>query len=390
MKKILLAATVLLGSAASVMAQEAMQKPGFFDNISIGVQGGATTPLQKGSKFIKDMRGVAGLEIRKQITPAFALGVEGDAAVNTSSWDGQIPSSTAFDASYVGAFGAVNLFKLFQPYGTKNVFDIEAEAGAGWGHNYQSDPVKDGNFFATKAGLNFNFNVSDAVTLSIRPSVLWNMTGGGVKQTTVAYNSQDAVFNIMAGVSVRLGDGFKYTVPNYNLDEIAALNEKVTNLRADLAAAGDALNASNNQNMALAAQLEQLKNQKPVVVKETQDFLSTVRYVNFGLGKYNVPADQLPNVAAVASYLKNHPQATVNIKGYASQDGPIEVNERLANQRAESVKNMLVKKYGIPENRIKAEGLGVGHMFEEESWNRVAVCILDNDVPVSTETTVRK
>ena len=162
------------------------------------------------------------------------------------------------------------------------------------------------------------------------------------------------------------------------------------NLRADLAAAGDALNASQNENMALANELQRLKNQKPVVVKETQDFLSTVRYVNFGLGKYNVPADQLPNVAAVASYLKNHPKATVNIKGYASQDGPIEVNERLANQRAESVKNMLVKKYGIPADRIKAEGLGVGHMFEEESWNRVAVCILDNDVPVSTETTVRK
>ncbi len=392
MKKTLLAVAVLAAGAATMTAQESLQKPSFFSNMSIGVQGGATTPLRHGSKFFKDMRGVAGLEIRKQITPAFALGVEGDAAVNTSNWAGQTHSSTAFDAMYVGTYGAVNLFKLFQPYGTKNVFDIEAQAGAGWGHNFQTGGVKDNNFFATKAGLNFNFNVSDAVTLSIRPSVLWDMTGGaeGVKQTQVAYNARNAVFNIAAGVSVKLGDGFKYSVPNYNLDEIAALNEKVTNLRADLAAAGDALNASQNENMALASQLEQLKNQKPVVVKETQDFLSTVRYVNFAIGRYNVPSDQLPNVAAVASYLKNHPEATVNIKGYASQDGPIEVNERLANQRAESVKNMLVSKYGIKADRIKAEGMGVGHMFEEESWNRVAVCILDNDTPISTETTVSK
>ena len=269
------------------------------------------------------------------------------------------------------------------------MFDIEAVAGAGWGHNYQSGNTPDHNFFGTKAGLNLNFNVSDNVTLSLRPSVLWDMSDAGVKYTSAAYNAQKATFNIAAGVSVKLGEGFKYTVPNYNLDEIAALNAKVDNLRADLAAAGDALNASNNQNMALAAQLEQLKNQKPVVVKETQDFLSTVRYVNFSIGRYNVPADQLPNVAAVASYLKNHPEATVNIKGYASQDGPIEVNERLANQRAESVKNMLINKDGISANRIKAEGMGVGHMFEEESWNRVAVCILENDIPVSTETTVR-
>ena len=390
MKKTLLAAAVLTAGAATTMAQESLQKPGFFDNISIGVQGGATTPLSHGSKFFKDMRGAAGLDIRKQITPAFGVGIEGDAAVNTSSWKGQTHSTTAFDASYVGAYGAVNLFKLFQPYGTQNVFDIEAVAGAGWGHNYQNGKGNDHNFFGTKAGLNFNFNVSDAVTLSLRPSVLWDMSDAGVSQTSAAYNVEKATFNIAAGVSVRLGQGFKYTVPNYNLDEIAALNAKVDNLRADLAAAGDALNASQNENMALANELQRLKNQKPVVVKETQDFLSTVRYVNFGLGKYNVPADQLPNVAAVASYLKNHPKATVNIKGYASQDGPIEVNERLANQRAESVKNMLVKKYGSPADRIKAEGLGVGHMFEEESWNRVAVCILDNDVPVSTETTVRK
>ncbi|MBD5278104.1 MAG: OmpA family protein [Bacteroides sp.] len=390
MKKILLAATVLLGSAASVMAQEAMQKPGFFDNMSIGVQGGATTPLAKGSKFVKDMRGVAGLDIRKQITPAFGVGAEGNFAVNTSSWKNNIHSKTAFDQSYVGAYGTVNLFQLFQPYGTQNVFDIEAQAGAGWGHDYQTGGVKDHNYFATKAGLNFNFNVSDNVTLSIRPSVLWDMSDAGVEQSSAAYNSQKAQFNIMAGVMVRLGDGFQYTLPNYNLDEIAALNARVDNLRADLAAAGDALNQSNNENMALAAQLEKLKNQKPVVVKETQDFLSTVRYVNFQLGRYNVPADQLPNVAAVASYLKNHPKATVSIKGYASQDGPIEVNERLANQRAESVKNMLVSKYGISADRIKAEGLGVGHMFEEESWNRVAICTLDNNSPVSTETSVKR
>lgn len=391
MKKTLLAATLLLSGAATMMAQEAMQKPGFFDNISIGVQGGATTPLQHfrtGSKFFDKMRGVAGLDIRKQITPAFGLGAEGDFAVNTSNWEGMTHSSTIFDSSYVGAYGSLNLFQLFQPYGTKNFFDIEALAGAGWGHLYQNGKGTDHNFFATKAGLNFNFNVTDHLTLSLRPSILWDMSDAATKQSSAAYNAHKATFNLMAGVTVKLGNGFKYNMPSYNLDEIAALNEQITNLRADVAEAGDALNASNNENMALAAELERLKNQKPVVVKETQDYLNTVRYVNFAIGRYNIPADQLPNVAAVASYLKNHPQAIVSVKGYASQDGPLEVNERLANQRAESVKNMLVSKYGIKADRIKAEGMGIGHMFDEESWNRVAICTLENGKPVSTETTV--
>lgn len=198
------------------------------------------------------------------------------------------------------------------------------------------------------------------------------------------------MFNIMAGVTVKFNDGFKYVLPEYNTDKIAELNAEVNNLRANEAAQLQTIGQLNSQNQAMAAELMQLKNQKPVVVKQTQDFLSTVRYVNFSIGRYNVPADQLPNVAAVASYLKNHPDSKVVIKGYASQDGPIEVNERLANQRAESVKNMLIKKYGIAADRINAEGEGIGHMFEEESWNRVAICTLDNDTPVSTETTVRK
>lgn len=385
MKRILITATVLLGCTASIMAQEVMQKPGFFDNFAIGIQGGATTPLKHGSSFFKDMRGVAGIDIRKQITPAFALGAEGDFAVNTSSW-GTIKSSTVFDSSYVGAYGALNLFQLFQPYGTKNVFDIEAVAGAGWGHLYATG-TPDHNFFATKAGLNFNFNVSDHVTLSLRPSVTFDMSDARVKGTSAAYNAQTAAFNFMAGVTVKLGDGFKYVVPNYNLDEIAALNEKVTNLRADLAASILAADQANNENMKLAAQIRHLQQQGPVIVEQTKDFLSTVRYVNFQIGKYTVPSDQLPNVAAVAAYLKNHPDATVSIKGYASQDGPIEVNERLANQRAESVKKMLINKYGIDASRIDAKGEGIGHMFDEESWNRVAICTLDNNTPVSTQTT---
>jgi len=41
------------------------------------------------------------------------------------------------------------------------------------------------------------------------------------------------------------------------------------------------------------------------------------------------------------------------IKGYASPEGSVEVNERIARQRAEAVKKMLVGKYGIAEELFK-------------------------------------
>lgn len=38
---------------------------------------------------------------------------------------------------------------------------------------------------------------------------------------------------------------------------------------------------------------------------------------------------------------------------------------------------MLVNRYGIAEERIVAEGQGVGNMFEEPDWNRVSICTIN-------------
>ncbi|MCM1319875.1 MAG: OmpA family protein [Muribaculaceae bacterium] len=387
MKKILLCATLLVGGLISASAQNAMVQPKFGDNWSIGLDGGVTTPLNSGP-FFGNMRGIVGLHLQKQITPAFGLGVEGTWGVNTSSWKHRLHSNTAFDSQYVGAYGAVNLFNLFSPWGAEQgrKFDIEAILGAGWGHYYQSD-LSDWNYFATKVGLNLNFHPTDRVTVALKPSITWNMSDADVANTSAAYNVNRATFDLMAGVSVALGGQFEYVTP-YDQATIDELNARVNGLRADLGVAAAALADSEANNAALAAQLADCQNKKPEVVTKNTDQLSTVRYVNFEIGRYNITASQMPNVAAVASYLKNHPKSKVIIKGYASQDGPLEVNIRLANQRAESVRNTLINKYGIAADRIQAEGQGIGHMFEEESWNRVAICTLDE--PATTTTTVTK
>lgn len=389
MKKFLLAAA-LVATGATVANAQLLKQPGFFDNMSIGLDGGVTTPLNHAA-FFGDMRGVVGLHIDKMITPIYGVGVEGLWAVNTSSWRGQIHSTTAFDASYVGAYGIVNLNSLFCGYGSEQgrKFDVAVTAGAGWGHKYQNEPVADHNFFATKVGLNFNFYPTERVQISLKPSVLWDMSDAGVSGSSAAYNVNKATFNLMAGVSVALGGTFEYADP-YNQAEIDALNGRINELRGDLDNCANALAESQARNQALAAQLDACQKKAPEVIKESKDFLQTVRYVFYTIGKSNIRQDQLPNVEQIAVYLKNHPKATVVVKGYASQDGPLDVNERLAKQRAESVKNTLINKYGIAASRIDASGQGIGHMFDEESWNRVAICILENNAPVSTSTSTSK
>lgn len=388
MKKVLLSATVALGALAA--SAQAVEQPGFFDNWSIGLDGGVTTPMNHHA-FWGSMRGVAGLHIQKQVTPAFALGIESAFGVNTSSWKGRVHSTTAFDNSYVGMYGAVDLFNLFGGYNCKTrPFTIEAVAGAGWGHEFinraqQEGMREDWNYFATKVGLNFNFNVSDALTISIKPSINWNMTDGNNfynpgewKQTSCAYDINNATFNLMAGVSYNFGPGFACVKP-YNQAEIDALNGQINDLRGQLDACVATAGAWQAKAGELAAELEACKNKKPEVqvVKEVANQYNSVRFVFFRIGSHAITADQMPNVTMIADYMKSHPNCKVVIKGYASKDGNYDFNVKLAKNRAEAVKNALINKYKIKADRITAEGEGIGNMFEEESWNRVSICTLE-------------
>ncbi len=383
MKKTIILAAIALG--AMTASAQAIEQPKFFDNWSIGVDGGVTTPLTHHA-FFGSMRGLVGLHVDKQITPAFKLGVEGQFGVNTSSWEGP-HSATAFDNSYVGVYGAVDLFNFFGGYNCETrPFTIEAVAGAGWGHNFVNSQYatpdvplyqKDTNYFVTKAGLSFNANVSEKFTISLSPYVAWNMNGAKVAQNANAYNVNAATFNVQAGVTYHFGSGFNCVKP-YNQAEIDALNGQINDLRAQLDACNANAAAWQTKAEGLAKELAACMSRKPEVVKEVSNNLNSVRYVFFRLGSSKITADQQPNVEMIAAYLKNHKDAKVVVKGYASQDGPLDVNVRLANDRAQAVKDSLVKKYKIDADRISAEGQGIGNMFTEDSWNRVSICTIED------------
>ncbi len=369
------------GAACALTASaQAVEGPRFCDNWSVGVQGGVTTPLTHHA-FFGSMRPVVGLQLKKQLTPVFGIGAEGYFGINTSTWKGRTPSKTAFDDSYVGIYGTADLFNLFGGYdGTVRPFTIEAVAGAGWGHMYET-AIPDHNYFATRAGLNFNFNVSEYVTLNVSPSVYYDMSDGGAEQSSASYNANRATFNVMAGVTYHFGgNGFKVVRP-YDQAQIDALNGQINDLRATNQAAVQANAALQDENAVLAAQIVALQNAPVPVVQEVKEnnYLNSVRYVYYKIGSSTITADQRPNVEMIADYMKDHPNSTVVIKGYASQDGNLEFNEKLAQKRAESVKNMLVKTYKIKADRITAEGEGIGHMFDQESWNRVSICTINSE-----------
>lgn len=378
MKKTILAAILMAGAGALASNAQIVEQPKFFDNWQIGLDGGVVTPMSN-QAFFGSMRGAAGLHIGKQITPVFGIGAEGLFGVNTSSWKGYVHSSTAFDNSYVGLYGTADLFNLFGGYPCQvRPFTIEALVGAGWGHDYVNKANgSDYNYFATKVGLNFNFNVTDHVTVGIKPAITWNLNGN-YKQSPMGYNINKATFSLLAGVSYRFGDGFPCVRP-YDAAEVAALNGQINELRGQVDAADAAARQWQTRADLLSAELDSCRNRQPQVVHDVTNQYNSVRFVFFRIGSHAITADQMPNVTMIADYMNNHPDSKVIIKGYASRDGNYDFNIRLAQARAEAVKNALVRRYRIPESRIEAQGEGIGNMFEEESWNRVSICTLETE-----------
>lgn len=384
MKKVLLLAAIALGTIGA-QAQTTVAGSKFLDNWSFTLKGGAviSSKLASDNGFFDDARGIVGAELRKQITPVFGLGVEGEWTINTSSWSG-LRSGNVFDHSYVGSFGAVNLMNAFAGYaGTPRLFELELIAGVGWLHSYYPHTTtNDGNSWATKVGVNFNFNLGSekAWTLSFKPAYLWNMNANPTANNlgyAARYDVNYGFLELEAGVTYHFGNSngthhFQIVRP-YDQAEVDALNAQINDLRAQLDACGANNAALQAQIADLQAQLDACRRRPPVVEKVVSD-LNNIRYVFFNCGSATIQANQKPNIAMVADQLKDNSNATVKVQGYASKDGSLAFNKKLAQRRAEAVKKELVKKYGIASDRVNAEGMGVGDLFTQNSWNRVSVC----------------
>lgn len=384
MKKAILLAAMAL-SVAGASAQTTVAGSKFTDNWSFTLKGGAVMSSKSvaDNGFWDNARGIVGAELRKQITPVFGLGVEGEWTINTSSWAGY-RSGNWFDHQYVGVFGAFNLMNAFAGYtGAPRLFELEVVGGTGWLHAYYPHTSgNDGNSWATKVGMNFNFNLgeSKAWTLAFKPAYLWNMNGNprpNILGYEARYDSNFGYLELEAGITYHFGNSngtHHFTVVRpYDQSEIDALNAQINALRGELEASGANNAALLAQIADLQAQLDACNRRPPVVEKVVKD-LNNIRYVFFNCGSAYVQPNQQPNIAMVADQLKENSNATVTVKGYASKDGSAAFNRKLAECRAEAVKKELVKRYGIASDRVKAEGMGVGDLFQENSWNRVSVC----------------
>ena len=83
------------------------------------------------------------------------------------------------------------------------------------------------------------------------------------------------------------------------------------------------------------------------------------------------------DLSVVQLIRKTNTNAKILIYGYASPEGSADFNQKLSQQRADKVKQMLVEHYQISADRITAEGKGIGEIFPQPTWNRLSVCVIN-------------
>lgn len=338
----------------SANAQIATENQKVFDNVYVTVNAGVTTPLSLDQIF--PVNPTAGIAVGKWFSPVWGAEVEGTAWFGSHIYnrtrfganetmvvapvgtpitsDG--PSYNFVRGHYVGVNGLVNLTNLFMGYnGTPRVFEISTMLGAGWEHVYtpnMSDKANNG--FGVKTGLDLAFNLGKkkAHTLSIRPAVLWDVTGAA---GTMPLQFDKRKAELYLGLAYTYHFKTSNKTHAFKTYDVGALLDENDRLKNELAA-------------------------KPteVVVEKVVTKIDTVT-VNNSSNKETVffafnSAELDDSAKAVLDNLDKN--AVYDVRGYASADGSAEYNKNLSLKRAEAVAEYLRNKGA---NVDTVEGLGV-------------------------------
>jgi len=373
--------------AVSVNAQEntaiTANKAG--DNWYVGINAGAGTPMKKfaygldakGAGFFKGFAPKVGVRVGKNFTTVFGLVADADAYFESSEKSG-LKTKTFIDAINVSLMANFNMMNLFAGYkGEPRRFEIFALGGFGWEHAFGG--MKSANAMTSKVALDFALNLgsSKAWQVYLEPAAVWVLTGHNFPAPHFQYNSNYGGIQLSAGVNYKFGNsnGTHNFAKAQLRDqaEVDGLNSKINELRNAVSAKDGQLSQANQT---IADLRNKLANQKPATaapapVKKEGTVLQPT--VIFRQGKSIIDPAHYANVEMVAKYMKNHSDAKVLIKGYASPEGSAELNQKLSEKRAEAVKTALVKKYKIAADRIQTQGLGAtDKLFDEVEFNRVA------------------
>lgn len=205
--------------------------------------------------------------------------------------------------------------------------------------------------FVGRVGANVDFRINDAWSLGIEANA--NVLSD--KYNSKKAGNGDWYFNALVGVRYNIGKTYttRTITPPAPVEKIVErIVEKIVEVPAK---------ATDSQFMKKASSIR--------------------REVFFTIGKNLINAEGYKKIDEVAAYMKECPEATVTVTGYADRGtGSNKINDRIAARRADVVEAELIKR-GVARDRIIKSSKGSRvQPFSDNDMNRVTICIAEDKI----------
>ncbi|MDO5570254.1 MAG: OmpA family protein [Bacteroidales bacterium] len=336
----------------------------FGDNMYMSIGGGVNLFMIQDIEGISDSRPLTpggNIALGKWLTPYVGLRLELTAS-EFKTWKAETSGYKALYPWYLGVFGDFmwNASNTFGGYNENRVFSIIPFAGistmallkdAANGEKHVQFPIS--------AGIKLNFRLSHHVDFFIQDRFIFTtrefdgLQGG---------NMLEPMMFLSGGFTFKFGQNrFIAYNPYEEQMMINGLNDKINQLRKEL----DICNTRKCPEVVPT----------PCPECPACDLTSVVR---FKINSAVISREQQVNVFNASEWMKNHPNATVEVVGYADKDtGTPEYNLELSQRRAQIVADELVNTYGVDSNRIKilAKGSAEQPYPDHNDWNRVVLFV---------------
>lgn len=353
--------STIIGFAQTTTQNLKIKEPGkteFVPYWYMQLHGGASYTLGEAS-FGKLISPAAALNFGYQFNPACGLRVGVSGWEAKGAWVGpaevykfnylQGNVDVMFDLFDLGHFNPNRFFNayLFLGVGVNDRFNND-EAVAVNNSGKKLTYLWTGNKIgiAGRGGLGIKLRISDYVAFNVEANT---------NIMTDKYNSKKAEnpdwqFNLLGGITIKFGKGYKKTAPVYYEPE------------------------------PVVAEPVKEKPKKPVVVPKevpTEVYVEPlIENIFFKINSAKIQHKESEKVNALVKFMKDNPKTKVAICGYADKEtGNAAFNMSLSVKRANSVAKAL-KDMGISADRITTDAKGdTVQPFDTKEKNRVSICI---------------
>jgi len=97
---------------------------------------------------------------------------------------------------------------------------------------------------------------------------------------------------------------------------------------------------------------------EPVAVEEPMEVVRVELDVKFDFDKASVKEESYGDIKNLADFMNQYPQTTTVVEGHTDSVGADAYNQKLSENRANAVRDVLVNQYGVDAARVNAAGYG--------------------------------